>query len=98
MDGEIRDLDEDINLAKTYRHNIDVVVDRLKIRKNVDFKRRLVDSLETAAEFTDGLITVLFENYFSFNSLIFKSTISFNTRYAFLKIICHSSSKGSIIS
>ncbi len=62
IDGEVRDLDEDINLAKTYRHNIDVVVDRLKIRKDVDFKRRLVDSLETAAEFTDGLITVLFDN------------------------------------
>ncbi|MBE6496558.1 MAG: excinuclease ABC subunit UvrA [Methanobrevibacter thaueri] len=62
VDGEIRDLDEDISLAKTYRHDIDVVVDRLKIRKDVDFKRRLVDSLETAAEFTDGLITVLFDD------------------------------------
>lgn len=60
VDGEIKDLDDDINLAKTYRHNIDVVVDRLKIRKDVDFKRRLVDSLETASEFSNGLITVLF--------------------------------------
>ncbi len=60
VDDEIRDLDEDIELAKTYRHNIDVVVDRLKIRRDVDFKRRLVDSLETAAELTEGLITVLF--------------------------------------
>ena len=62
VDGEIRDLEEDIELAKTYRHNIDVVVDRLKIRKDVDFKRRLVDSLETAAEFAGGLITVLFDD------------------------------------
>ena len=62
VDGEIRDLDEDIKLAKTYRHDIDVVVDRLKIRKDVDFKRRLVDSLETAAELTEGLITVLFDD------------------------------------
>ena len=60
IDGEIKDLDEDINLAKTYRHDIDVVVDRLKIRRDVDFKRRLVDSLETAAEFSQGLITVIF--------------------------------------
>ena len=60
VDGEIRELEEDIDLAKTYRHNIEVVVDRLKIRKDVDFKRRLVDSLETAAEFADGLINVLF--------------------------------------
>ncbi|WP_296790026.1 excinuclease ABC subunit UvrA [uncultured Methanobrevibacter sp.] len=62
VDGEVRDLDEDIQLAKTYRHDIDVVVDRLKIRKNVDFKRRLVDSLETATELTEGLVTVLFDN------------------------------------
>ena len=62
VDDEIRDLEEDIDLPKTYRHSIDVVVDRLKIRKDVDFKRRLVDSLETAAEFADGLITVLFDN------------------------------------
>ena len=62
VDGEIRDLEEDIDLPKTYRHSIDVVVDRLKIRKDVDFKRRLVDSLETAAEFAGGLITVLFDN------------------------------------
>ncbi len=60
VDGEIRELEEDIDLAKTYRHSIEVVVDRLKIRKDVDFKRRLVDSLETAAEFADGLINVLF--------------------------------------
>ena len=62
VDGEIRELEEDIELAKTYRHSIDVVVDRLKIRKGVDFKRRLVDSLETAANFSEGLITVLFDN------------------------------------
>ena len=60
VDGEIRDLEEDIDLAKTYRHDIDVVVDRLKIRKDVDFKRRLVDSLETASELTDGLINVVY--------------------------------------
>ena len=60
IDDEIRDLEEDIDLPKTYRHSIEVVVDRLKIRKDVDFKRRLVDSLETASEFADGLINVLF--------------------------------------
>ena len=60
VDGEIRELEEEIDLAKTYRHSIDVVVDRLKTRMDVDFKRRLVDSLETASEFSEGLITVLF--------------------------------------
>ncbi len=62
VDGEVRDLEEDIDLPKTYRHSIEVVVDRLKIRKDVDFKRRLVDSLETTSEFADGLINVLFSD------------------------------------
>lgn len=62
IDDEIRDLEEDIDLPKTYRHSIEVVVDRLKIRKDVDFKRRLVDSLETASEFAGGLINVLFSD------------------------------------
>ena len=62
VDGEVRDLEEDIDLPKTYRHSIEVVVDRLKIRKDVDFKRRLVDSLETASEFAEGLINVLFSD------------------------------------
>lgn len=62
VDGEVRDFEEDIDLPKTYRHSIEVVVDRLKIRKDVDFKRRLVDSLETASEFADGLINVLFSD------------------------------------
>ena len=62
VNGEVRDLEEDIDLPKTYRHSIEVVVDRLKIRKDVDFKRRLVDSLETASEFADGLINVLFSD------------------------------------
>lgn len=62
VDSEVRDLEEDIDLPKTYRHSIEVVVDRLKIRKDIDFKRRLVDSLETASEFADGLINVLFSD------------------------------------
>ncbi len=33
--------EEDIDLPKTYRHNIEVVVDRLKIRKDVDFKKKI---------------------------------------------------------
>lgn len=62
VDGEIKDLEEEFNLAKTYKHTIEVVVDRLKIRHDVDFKRRLVDSLETASEFGEGVINILFTN------------------------------------
>ena len=60
IDGEIRDLDEDIKLAKTYRHNIDIIVDRLVIRSGIDFKRRLTDSLETVTSFSDGIVTIMY--------------------------------------
>ena len=62
VDGEVRDLEEDIDLPKTYRHSIEVVVDRLKIRKDVDFKRRVVYALQCGSEFADGLINVLFSD------------------------------------
>ena len=62
MDGEVRNTEEDFDLPKSYIYSIEVVVDRLKIRKDVDFKSRLVDSLETASEFADGLINVLFSD------------------------------------
>lgn len=62
VDGEIRNLDENIELSRTHKHTIEVVVDRLKSRKDTEFKRRLVGSLETASEFGEGIINVLFEN------------------------------------
>ncbi|OWT32755.1 excinuclease ABC subunit A [Methanobrevibacter sp. 87.7] len=60
VDGEIRDLEEDIKLKKNNKHTIDIVIDRLKIRNTVDFKRRLTDSLETALKFGDGVVKVLY--------------------------------------
>lgn len=54
IDGEIYSLDEKINLKKTYRHNISVVIDRLKMREGL--RKRLTDSVETALKLTDGLI------------------------------------------
>src|SRR6266511_3368939 len=51
VDGEIRDLSEPIRLAKTYKHDIEIVVDRL-VAKGPDAdeksRRRLADSVETA--------------------------------------------------
>ena len=60
VDGEIHDLEEDFNLKKTVKHTIEVVVDRLKIREGVDFKRRLTDSLQTASTFSEGNMKVLY--------------------------------------
>ncbi|MDR2508802.1 MAG: excinuclease ABC subunit UvrA [Candidatus Ancillula sp.] len=54
IDGEVKDLHEDITLAKTMRHNIDVVVDRLVIKD--DIQTRLTDSVETALRLADGRV------------------------------------------
>ncbi|MFM7735536.1 MAG: excinuclease ABC subunit UvrA, partial [Alphaproteobacteria bacterium] len=46
VDGEMRDLAEDITLKKTLKHSIEVVVDRLVVKPGL--AKRLADSLETA--------------------------------------------------
>ena len=46
-------------LDKKFKHNIDVVVDRIKI--NNDIKNQLTDSVEIALSISDGIIH--FENY-----------------------------------
>jgi excinuclease ABC subunit A len=56
IDGQIRQLDEEIKLDKRRNHTIEVVVDRLLIRPGV--QRRLEDSVAAAAKLTDGLVLV----------------------------------------
>jgi len=57
VDGEVRDLSETITLDKNYKHDIEVVVDRVVI--NADLRSRLNDSLEQAAQLGDGLILLI---------------------------------------
>jgi excinuclease ABC subunit A len=54
VDGEIRELGEDIVLDRNKRHEVDVVVDRLVIKDGI--RKRLRDSLEIAASLSDGLV------------------------------------------
>jgi excinuclease ABC subunit A len=56
VDGEIRDLEEDIRLGKTRNHSIDVVVDRVLIRPGI--RRRLELSVKAAMELAEGLVAV----------------------------------------
>ena len=60
VDGEISGIDQEFNLDKKRKHSIEVVVDRLVIRRDEDFKRRLADSVETALELGEGLVIVSF--------------------------------------
>lgn len=52
VDGQIYEMDALPQLAKTTKHNVDVVVDRLKVRE--DMKQRIAESLETALRLADG--------------------------------------------
>ena len=52
VDGKIYEVDELPQLAKTTKHSVDVVVDRLKIRD--DMKQRIAESFETALRLADG--------------------------------------------
>ena len=56
IDGEKYDLAEDINLSKTKKHDISVVVDRIVIKDGID--ARLTDSIETALGLADGLVII----------------------------------------
>ena len=60
VNGEVYDLDDDINLSKNKRHTIQVVIDRLKIKEGI--RTRLYDSLETAARIGEGKVVVLINN------------------------------------
>lgn len=56
IDGEIIDLENEIKLSKTKKHNIEVVVDRIMIKEDV--KSRLADSVETATKLSNGTLIV----------------------------------------
>ncbi|HWC24946.1 MAG TPA: excinuclease ABC subunit UvrA [Solirubrobacteraceae bacterium] len=56
VDGELRLLEEPIELDKKFKHDISVVVDRLVMRH--DLRKRLADSIETALALADGIVEV----------------------------------------
>ena len=57
IDGQVRDLSEDITLSKTYRHTIEVVVDRLVTGRDLE-QSRVHDSVETAMGLAQGIVAV----------------------------------------
>ncbi|HKG17412.1 MAG TPA: excinuclease ABC subunit UvrA [Solirubrobacteraceae bacterium] len=56
VDGELRLLDDPIELDKKFKHDISVVVDRLVMKPEI--RKRLADSVETAVAVADGLVDV----------------------------------------
>ena len=56
IDGNVYSLDEDINLDKNIKHDIEVIIDRIVLKENIN--SRLTDSLETALKLAQGLVIV----------------------------------------
>ena len=56
IDGDLRDLDDNIELDKNKKHSIDVVVDRIVVKEGIE--TRLSDSLESALRLAEGRVVV----------------------------------------
>ncbi len=56
VDGDLRRLDEQIELDKKFKHDLAVVVDRLVMKP--ELRKRLADSVETAVALADGIVEI----------------------------------------
>ncbi|MFO1533153.1 MAG: excinuclease ABC subunit UvrA, partial [Thermoplasmatota archaeon] len=62
VDGEFGEVDRPWRLEKTYKHSIDIVVDRLVAKQGEEaFEQRLSDAVETSLKAAEGLVTVWWE-------------------------------------
>ena len=59
IDGELRSLDEEINLEKNKKHSIDIVVERFKMKENI--RSNIFESVELALKFSNGFVKVLYD-------------------------------------
>lgn len=71
IDGEVRDLGEEIKLEKNIKHSIEVIIDRIIIKPGI--QRRLTDSLETALKLGEGFVII---------DVIGKEELLFSEKYA----------------
>ncbi len=56
IDGEIKSLDDPIELNKNLKHDIDIVIDRIKMKDGI--RQRVADSIQTAMELSGGIVLV----------------------------------------
>ncbi len=56
IDGEVTELVEDMKLQKTYKHTIEIIVDRLVVKEGI--RTRLADSIETTTQHSGGNVII----------------------------------------
>jgi len=71
VDGELIELDEPPKLALRKKHTIEVVIDRVRVRQ--DLQLRLAESLEVAVNMTEGIVTVAFMDHAETADWVFSS-------------------------
>ncbi len=71
VDGTTYYLTDDIELTRTKKHNIDIIVDRLVIKE--DIRNRLAESIETAMKYAENLVTI---------DIIGKQEVLYSSNYA----------------
>lgn len=71
VDGEIRELSEEITLDKNKKHSIEVVIDRIVVKAGIE--SRLADSIETALELGEGRVLI---DVIGQEELLFSSNLS----------------------
>ena len=70
IDGEIKDLTEEISLDKNYKHDIAIIIDRLKIRE--ENRSRFSQSIETSLKKAGGIVKIRINN----EELIFNNSFA----------------------
>lgn len=56
VDGDVKDLNDDIVLEKNNKHNIDVIIDRIVIKE--DSRSRIFESIETSTKMANGKVVI----------------------------------------
>ena len=89
IDGQVYDVDNLPTLAKTFKHDIEVVVDRIVVKPNI--QERLAQSIETALKLSDGLLYA--ENHETSERTVFSSKFACpvsTTRSGLVRIVTES--------
>ncbi len=81
-DGEIRDIEYGMKLDRYKTHDIEIVIDRIKISTDENTKKRLSESIQIAMHYGDGILMILEQNakqarYFSRNLMCPSTGISY---------------------
>lgn len=82
VDGEIRDIEKGMKLDRYKNHDIEIVIDRIKITQDHDTHKRLSDSIKVAMQQGSGVLMILVQGdnkprYFSRNLMCPSSGISY---------------------